>query len=265
MAKMVYTPEMHEFLLANYRGISTSELTEGFNNHFGVKFSKARIKNYKNYRHLRSGAPRNQKKGTSRIFPKEVSDYIYANYKGVGPKEMAERLNKKFGTSYTKSQLKGFYGNHHLNSGITGRFEKGNVSHNKGKKGQCASGCEKTWFKKGHTPGNHKEVGTERTTIYGYIEVKVAEPNKWRAKHHVIWEQHNGLIPEKHVVCFRDGNKANFNISNLVLVHRANLAVLNKNGLGNCTEDRFDLALTYAETKRAITEAKRAKKGMVRT
>ena len=260
MGKMVYTPEMHEFLLANYKGISTSELTDRFNNHFGVNFSKARIKNYKNYRHLRSGAPRNQKKGTSRIFPKEVSDYIYANYKGVGPKEMAERLNKKFGTSYTKSQLKGFYGNHHLNSGITGRFEKGNVSHNKGKKGQCAPGCEKTWFKKGNIPGNHKEVGTERTTIYGYIEVKVAEPNKWRAKHHVIWEQHNGPIPEKHVVCFRDGDKTNLNIDNLILVHRGTSAVMNNNGLGNCTEERFDLALTYAETKRAIAAAKRAKK-----
>ena len=124
MGKMVYTPEMHEFLLANYRGISTSELTERFNNHFGVKFSKARIKNYKNYRHLRSGAPRNKKRGASKIFPKEISDYIYANYKGVGPKEMAERLNKEYGTLYTKSQLKGFYSHHHLNSGITVDLKK---------------------------------------------------------------------------------------------------------------------------------------------
>ena len=267
MARFIYTPEMHEFLQANYQGISTIELTERFNAHFGLDFSWKAIKNYKNYRKLRSGAPRNKPKGSSTVFPKEVWDYIYANYKGVGPKEMSERLNKEFGTSYKPTQLKGFYGNHHLNSGVDGYFKKGMVPFNKGKKGQCAPGCEKTWFKKGHTPGNHKEVGTERITIYGYIEVKVAEPNKWRAKHHVIWEQHNGPIPEKHVVMFRDGDKTNFSIENLVLVHRGVNAVMNQNGLGNCTEERFDLALTFAETKRAIASAKRGrkkKKGMTK-
>lgn len=267
MGKRVYTPEMHEFLLANYKGISTSDLTERFNQHFGVSFSEKQIKNYKNSRKLRSGAPRNKPIGFSKVFPREVYDYIYANYKGVGPKEMSERLNKEFGTSYKPDQIKGFYGNHHLSSGLAGHFEKGHTPYNKGKKGQCAAGCEKTWFKKGGTPGNHREVGEERVTIYGYLEVKVAEPNVWRAKHHVIWEQHHGPIPEKHVVIFRDRDKTNLSIDNLVLVHRAANAIMNQNGLGNCTDERLDLALQFAETKRAIAAAKRGrkkKKGMTK-
>ncbi|MBR4934470.1 MAG: HNH endonuclease [Anaerotignum sp.] len=180
---------------------------------------------------------------------------------------MSERLNKEFGTSYKPDQIKGFYGNHHLSSGLAGHFEKGHTPYNKGKKGQCAAGCEKTWFKKGGTPGNHREVGEERVTIYGYLEVKVAEPNVWRAKHHVIWEQHHGPIPEKHVVIFRDRDKTNLSIDNLVLVHRAANAIMNQNGLGNCTDERLDLALQFAETKRAIAAAKRGrkkKKGMTK-
>ena len=37
---------------------------------------------------------------------------------------------------------------------ITGRFLKGHIPYNKGMKGQCAKGCEKGWFKKGHKPKN---------------------------------------------------------------------------------------------------------------
>ena len=47
-----------------------------------------------------------------------------------------------------------------------------------GKKGICADGCERTWFKKGHIPANYRPVGSERVNADGYIEVKVADPNK---------------------------------------------------------------------------------------
>ena len=55
-------------------------------------------------------------------------------------------------------------------------------------------------------------------------------PNKhdnWISKHRLIWEEANGPIPEGHTIIFKDGNIRNFDLNNLALVSRAELAVLN--------------------------------------
>ena len=44
-------------------------------------------------------------------------------------------------------------------------------------------------FAKGNVPPNHRPVGSERISKDGYIEVKVAEPNKWRLKQRVVYEE----------------------------------------------------------------------------
>ena len=260
MPKAIFTPEMCKFLLENYKGISTDELTNLFNEHFGVAFSAKQIKNYKNRKKLRSGAPKSKPKGYSKLFPAEIFNYIAENYKGVGPTAMAALLEKEFGVTYTITQVSSFYKNHKLNSGVTGRFEKGHPSHNKGKKGVCAPGCEKSWFRKGNIPHTHMEVGTERVTEDGYIEVKIADPNIWKQKHRIVWEEHHGEIPENHVIRFRDGDKSNCDIDNLRLIHRKVSLVINRNGLYGCTGEQQDLAVKFAETKIAIAEAKKAKK-----
>ena len=118
-----------------------------------------------------------------------------------------------------------------MNTGRTGYFEKGNISYNKGRKGICAEGCKKTWFKKGHIPKNYRPIGSERITKDGYIEVKIADPNKWKLKHRVIWEQAKGKVPHGYAIIFKDGNKLNTDIDNLMLVSRKVLAVMNKSGL----------------------------------
>ncbi|HBR31935.1 MAG TPA: HNH endonuclease, partial [Clostridiales bacterium] len=92
----------------------------------------------------------------------EVQAFIKHNYIGTGHKEMADLLNKTFGMNYTKSQIKSYYGNHKMNSGLNGRFPKGHIPANKGKKGFHVPGSEKGWFKEGHMPINHKPVGSER-------------------------------------------------------------------------------------------------------
>lgn len=258
MGNSIFTPEMQKFILDNYKGISTDELTNMFNEHFGVEFSAEQIKNYKNRKKLRSEAPK--PKGYSKLFPAEIFNYIVEHYKGVGPTEMTALLEKEFGVTYTITQVSSFYKNHKLNSGVTRRFEKGRPSHNKGKKGYYAPGMEKGWFKKGHIPHTHREVGSERVNIYGYIEVKVAEPNKWRAKHHIVWEEHNGPIPEGHVIYFRDGNPRNVDIENLRLVSRKVHAVMNHAGLSGFTGDRQDAACVIADTKIALAKAKRDSK-----
>lgn len=196
-------------------------------------------------------------------YPDEIKEFIAANYKGVGPKDMAELLNKTFGTDYTHSQLKGYYANHKLNSGLDGRFPKGNIPANKGKKGISYEGCKATQFKKGNRPANWVPIGTERISKDGYIEVKVADGklNKnWKAKHIQVWETANGPIPRGHVVIFGDGDKRNFNPNNLLLVSRAQLARLNQNNLIQNDVELTKTGIIIADIYSKISERKRTKK-----
>lgn len=107
------------------------------------------------------------------------------------------------------------------------RFRQGCVPANKGKR-MCdfmsAEQIERsaaTRFRKGHVPANHKPLGYERINRDGYTEVKVAEPNVFRLKHRMIWEEANGPIPEGCNIQFRDGNKRNITLGNLYIISRS--------------------------------------------
>lgn len=100
-------------------------------------------------------------------------------------------------------------------------FKKGHVPPNKGKKWdeylskENQQRIRSTCFKKGQMPKNHKPVGWERKAVDGYWEVKVAEPNQFKAKHRILWEQHHGPIPKGVNIVFIDGNPENIVIENL--------------------------------------------------
>lgn len=107
-------------------------------------------------------------------------------------------------------------------------FKKGHTPWNKGKK----TGIRPpNLFKKGNVTWNTRELYSERIDRDGYTYIKLINKKKWKLKHRWIWEQKYGEIPADHVVIFADGNKKNFNIENLILVSRKELAVLNKNKL----------------------------------
>ena len=100
-------------------------------------------------------------------------------------------------------------------------FKPGNKPFNKGKtweetfSHEARAACMKTWFKKGQSPANTVPIGSERRTNGGYILVKVAEPNVWKQKHRILWEQHHGRIPKGMNIVFIDGNTDNITIENL--------------------------------------------------
>lgn len=106
---------------------------------------------------------------------------------------------------------------------IAARFQKGSVPLNKGKKvsPEVYSKIQPTMFKKGRTPVNHRDVGAERVNVYGYIEIKVSEPNSWRLKQRVMWEQVNGIIPRGYNVQFKNHNPLDCRIENLYLISKA--------------------------------------------
>lgn len=234
MAKRIYFDEHIEYLREIAPGKSSYEITELFNTKFGMNATRSAVRSLLTKHKIRTGAPKGNPKGApSKVFPREIKDYMHSNYKGVGPKDMAQALNEKFGTNYTNKQVSTYYKNHGLNSGITGYFPKGQPSWNKGKKGYM--GANRTSFKKGNIPPNRVPIGTERIDSKdGYIYVKIQDGHKnrnWKQKHILIWEHHHGEVPEGHVIIFGDGNKRNFDINNLVLVSRKQLLGLNKHDL----------------------------------
>ncbi len=61
------------------------------------------------------------------------------------------------------------------------------------------------------------------------------------------------------MVIFADGNKKNFNIENLILVSRKELAVLNKNKLLRDNAELTNIGIAIAKIKIAIADKKRKK------
>lgn len=108
-----------------------------------------------------------------------------------------------------------------------GRFRKGHIPSNKGKRQSeymTADAIERTKatrFKKGHLPHNTKQVGHERICSKdGYVYIKVEGSRKMVLKHRLVWERHHGAIPKGYNVQFKDGNRQNCDISNLYLISR---------------------------------------------
>lgn len=120
-------------------------------------------------------------------------------------------------------------------TGRNGRFQAGQPSWNKGKKGWHAPGCEKGWFRKGERRGIatrlYKPIGTERISKDGYVERKIHDglplQSRWRAVHLIRWEQRHGPLPEGHCLKCLDGDKTNTDPENWACVPRALLPRLN--------------------------------------
>ena len=153
-----------------------------------------------------------------KVFPKDIAkmlgralQQVYNKARAMGLKAPMERIRMagKIGMQHPKS--------------IATRFHKGHIPTNKGKKvsPEIYEKMSPTMFKKGHINENKRAVGSERVNVYGYIEIKVAEPNRWRLKHRIIWEQHNGIIPEGCNVQFKNHNTLDCRIENLYLISKS--------------------------------------------
>lgn len=171
-----------------------------------------------------------------RIWTKEEINILLRDYQdpNIFTADIAKRLDRTPSQVYNKAQtmglkaplermrLAGKLGTNHPNA-VAHRFKKGSIPPNKGKKmsPEIYEKVKETMFKKGNSPVNHREVGSERINVDGYIEIKVAEPNMWRLKHRLIWEQHNGIIPEGCNVQFKNHNTLDCRIENLYLISKS--------------------------------------------
>lgn len=130
-------------------------------------------------------------------YTKEQDQFLIQNVKGITLKELTARFNKRFSLLLSEDSIANRKNKLKISSGIKGgQFEKGHIPINKGTKGMFNVGGNRTSFKKGNIPQNHKPVGYERINVDGYIEIKTKEPNVFKLKHRVVYEEANGPIPK---------------------------------------------------------------------
>ncbi len=180
-------------------------------------------------------------------------------------KEICEEFNKLFSPPIRLSQVKGYISNHKLKTCNTGRFEKGNIPHNKGKHHPTVGRMAETQYKKGNLPHNTKPIGYERISRDGYVEVKIAmrpgdvpDGHNFVGKHRLVWEAANGPIPKGHKVIFLDGDKLNYALENLALVTNAEHLELTRSGLRTDNTEFTKTGVLIARSK-VITNKKRSK------
>ena len=169
---------------------------------------------------------------------------VYRIAKSMGVKKTAE---------YMKTHAPG-WGNLMVH-GAKYRFQKGNKPHNTGKKVKPTvyAALQKTMFKKGNKPYNTQPDGTIHWRMdkvgrnYAYIKIK---DNHWRLLHRVIWEEHNGPIPPKHMIRFIDGNSMNCELSNLECVSM--VQNMNDNTIQRYPEELKELMKLNAKLNRKI-------------
>ena len=162
--------------------------------------------------------------------PEEIRQFIRDHAPGMYNQDLAAMVNEKFGTNHTRASIADLKYQMGVRSGIDAGFKKGvhsspatewkkgHVPINKGTKGMFPNCGGATRFKKGQRPHNYRPLGTEVKNSDGYWKVKVADPNIWKMKHVLVWEQEHGPVPEGMIVTFLDGNHDHCTPDNLALI-----------------------------------------------
>ena len=232
-----YTKEQVAFIKENITGTTRKELTGMFNTYFEFNLSVSQIisfvKNHKLNNGL-AGKPRN--KYIPIKYTEEQIGFIRENVTGTTRIDLANKFNNHFGSEITVSQITGLIKNLKLKNGLDGRFKPGTAPH------------------------NYLPVGSEVVNGEGYVVIKIAEPNKWKFKHVLIWEAQNGARPKGYAILFGDKNKSNFSIDNLILVSKEQLLILNHKKLIQNDADLTRTGVIIADLFKKIGDRKAKRK-----
>lgn len=198
----------------------------------------------------------------------EVIAFITEQVKTHSRKEVAELLREKFNwPEVTDDMVKGAMSRYGILTGRTGRFEKGNVSHNKGvpMTPEVREKCKASWFPKGHRPHNELPIGSRVRRADGYLVEKVRDEigtkahERWRPVQQLVWERAHGPIPEGKIVTFLDGNRDNFALENLALVSKREYIGMTHYGMRFEDADLTRTGLEITRLKLAILDKTKRK------
>ncbi len=245
--KNEYTDYMQEIC----PGRLTPEVTKLLNEKFGTNYTSSQIGGVRKRLGLLVG-----KVFQKRILTSEQHDYFLKNYAGKTAQAFADEMNEKFSLSLTNKQVKNYRRNNRLNSGLTGYFKKGHTPANKGKKFPNMP-KNSGQFRKGSKPPNYVPVGTIAQTTDGYPKIKVADPNVWELLHRKTWIEHHGPIPKGHSIVFLDGDKTNYDITNLACLSKNEVARMNQNHLFTSDADLTKSGIGLTKLTNKIREVEK--------
>lgn len=195
----------------------------------------------------------------------EMIAFLESHYPIAPVVEWMNKFNQTFGTNKSKGALIGSCKRFKIKSGRTGRFEKGHVSHNKGKTVPLRGKARETAFGgcRSNANDNRKPLGSTRVcTNDGYLIIKVAEPNIWRHAHVVIWEKENGEVPKDHVIRFYDNSPEKIKaptLDNLFMVSRGVHARLTQMKLSEIPMEHKETTILIAKIEQQIKSKESSK------
>lgn len=189
----------------------------------------------------------------------EMIDYIRSIAPNTHIKDITDMFNAKYSTNQSVGAIGSLMRRYCIKNGLVCTFKKGNIPHNKGvpMTEETRKKVQGTWFQKGNNPLNTRDVGSELLEADGYLLVKVQDTGKrcekWRQKHVLVWEQYHKMkVPKGHVVIFLDGDRTNFNITNLALITRRENMRLNQYGYRFTDAKLTETAINIVKLKNKI-------------
>ncbi|UNM96751.1 HNH endonuclease [Ignatzschineria rhizosphaerae] len=189
----------------------------------------------------------------------EEIEFLKNNQSKMTRKELTEKFNQHFKKNRTVTAIRGFCKRKgFLRPKSTWYFPAGHIPVNKGSVG--LTGANSGSFKKGNRPHNTLEVGAVIKREDGYLYIKVAEPNHWRPKHYLIWEESNPPVLADEAILFMDNNRENLSLDNLMKITKGELARMNKKGFSTLPKELKKQAV-YLTRLNILTNKKRRKRG----
>jgi hypothetical protein len=258
VARQLWTDDMISFLGDAYKRHSIEDAARLLNEKFGTDRTREAVRSATRRYRLRCGRRKGQlKTGQSRLFTKQMIEFMTVNYPVLSRRDLCQALNESFGTSFTFDQVRSYLKNNGIKSGRDGRFPLGHIPFCAGTKGTGLMKANRTSFKKGDVPRNTQPIGTIIVENKdGYQIIKVAEGD-WQFLHRVVWEREHGPVPDGYVVSLLDGDKMNCTLDNLELISRGELAQRNKARLQDVPAELKPLVNTLVRLRIAKASAKR--------
>lgn len=230
-----YTPEQLNWIKDNYALYPTRQtLTDAFNTYFNSNRSVSAIG-------LAAVKLCGLRRNKRQLFTPEEDAWLIENYRLYRSDVLRDMFVEKFDH---RSSTRGLIT--HCNAIL--RIESGRKD-----------------FRKGRTPDNILPVGSERTNKQGYTLVKVNDNvgergnsqtyhDNWKFKQILIWEQHHGPVPDGYNVIFLDGDKSNFELTNLCCIPTKYMGVLAGNNWYTGDPDITATAIKWCEINEVIDD-----------
>ena len=193
-----WTPEMKQVVKDLYETHTSKEIAEILNEKFGIGCTDNIVGAKAAWLGLKG-----KERRTTTIYTTEQNEWLRENITKYTYRDLGAAFNNRFHLNRNWKTLKC-----HCRNVL--KLKSGAMS------------------RKGYTSWNSSAIGSERVSgnrvIVKVTNVPTTGKNReinWKDKGHLVWEQHHGKIPEGYRLVYLDGNKMNYDISNLECVSRS--------------------------------------------